>query len=115
MKKQSGKKEKSKTPTKQKTLPNKTPKSEKKKTWNGCGAENRGLKGGGLWFPLGGAPHPWQNTGSGPPTQPPKSLGGHRGDIFGERIFEANQPGPTGTLVCKAPLSPLLRDTLPVI
>lgn len=37
-----------------------TRKQEKKqnKTWNGCGAENRGLKGGGLWLPLGDAPPP---------------------------------------------------------
>lgn len=70
MKKQSGEKRKVQN-TNQTKKPSKTkhPKSRRKtktKTWNGCGAENRGLKGGGLWLPPGGAPHPWQNTGSDP-------------------------------------------------
>ena len=72
-------------------------KKKKKKTWNGCGAENRGLKGGGLWLPRGGTPQPWQNTASGLPTQHPRALAEARGSLRGEsligkRTFGAKQP-----------------------
>lgn len=63
-------KHQTKTPSKTKYSKSK----KKKKTWNGCGAENRGLKGGGLWLPQGGTPQPWQNTASGLPTQHPRAL-----------------------------------------
>ena len=85
--------------TKQKPSKTKYPKSKKKKkkTWNGCGAENRGLKGGGLWLPQGGTPQPWQNTASGLPTQHPRALAEAQGSLRGEsltgkRTFGTKQP-----------------------
>lgn len=35
----------------------------------------------------------------------PESLGGHRGNILGERAFGANQPSPAGAPLSTKPLS----------
>lgn len=82
MKKQSGKiknpkKKKNNTPTKQKTPPkqNTRRKTKPNRTWNGCGAENRGLKGEGLWLPQGDAPLPPAEHRVWPSHPAPKSLG----------------------------------------
>lgn len=89
-----------------KPLRNKTPESHKEKTWNGCGAENRGLKGGGQWLPPGGAPHPWQNTGSGP-QHPRASVAMEVTSLEKEPSGKPTQPR-WGASLHKGPLSPLL-------
>lgn len=109
MKKQSGikkkKKKNPKTPTETKNLSEtKHPKAIRKKTWNGCGAENRGLKGGGLWLPAGGAPPPLAEHRVWPPA--PESLSGHRGDVLGERTFGQTNPAPLERLSLQSPSQP---------
>lgn len=77
-------------------------------TWNGCGAENRGLKGGGLWLPQGGAPHPWQNTGSGPPTQHPRASAATEVTSSQRKNLRGKPARPHRSPLDKGPLGPLL-------
>lgn len=89
-----------KNPSERKRPKSKKKKTKPNKTWNGCGAENRGLKGGGLWLPQGGAPPTpgrTQGLASSPCTQDPpwRVRGGHRGETLAEKeALEQTDPAP---------------------
>lgn len=85
-----------------------------KKKWNGCGAENRGLKGEGLWLPRGVPPTPGRTQGLTPLPSTPRASAATEVTPSQHTSLRGKPAWPHWRPSLEAPLSPLLSDNLPV-